>query len=96
MREHLRGRFIRAIQSIGDALEKSGRYCEGLEYYTRGIEADDLVEPFYQGAIRGLFQLDRAAEAASMFRRLRQTLSLTLGVPPSAESQKLFETVRTK
>jgi LuxR family transcriptional regulator, maltose regulon positive regulatory protein len=96
MREHLRGRFIRAIQSIGDALEKSGCYCEGLEYYTRGIEADDLVEPFYQGAIRCFYQLDRAAEAASMFRRLRQTLSLTLGVPPSAESQKLFETLRTK
>jgi hypothetical protein len=33
-------------------------------------------------------------EAAGAFRRLRQTLSVTLGAKPSAESLKLFQELR--
>jgi LuxR family transcriptional regulator, maltose regulon positive regulatory protein len=39
-------------------------------------------------------RLDRRTEAISAYRRLRQTLSVTLGIAPSAASEKLFQTLR--
>jgi LuxR family maltose regulon positive regulatory protein len=72
-------------------LEASGKYEEAIGLYSRGIETDDLVEPFYRGLMRSYHKLDRLSEAVSTFRHLRQTLSVTLGAKPSAESQKLFQ-----
>jgi len=95
MREKLRGKFIQAVGRRGTALEDEGQYERAVELYQRGIDADSLIESFYQGLMRCLERLDRKAEAASIFRRLRQTLSVTLGVQPSAASQRLFESLRS-
>ena len=91
MRERLRGKFVRAVESIGGKLEHASKFEEAVVLYSRGIEADELVEPFYRGLMRCYQRLDRHSEAASAFRRLRQTLSITLGATPSAETQKLFQ-----
>lgn len=93
-RERLRAKFIHAVSKLGVSLEESGRYESASEHYARGIDADNLVESFYQGLMRCYENLDRRSEAASAYRRLRQTLSVTLGIQPSTESQRLFETLR--
>jgi LuxR family transcriptional regulator, maltose regulon positive regulatory protein len=93
-RERLRAKFIQAIGKLGKSLEGSDRHESAIELYLRGIEADSLVEPFYQGLMRCYDKLNRRTEAISAFRRLRETLSITLGVPPSSASQRLFETLR--
>jgi DNA-binding SARP family transcriptional activator len=94
MRERLRGKFVRALQATARELEAVGRCEEAIDLYARGIEADDLVESLYQGLMRSYQNLGRRAEAASAYRRLRQTLSVTLGIQPAAESQRLFEELR--
>lgn len=94
MRERLRAKFIHAVAKLGVSLEESGRYESAIDIYVRGIEADNLVEPFYQGLMRCYDRLNRRTEAATAYRRLRQTLSVTLGIQPSSESQRLFETLR--
>jgi len=94
MRERLRGKFVRLVQSVARDLEAGARYDDAIELYSRGIEADQLVEPFYQGLMRSYQQLGRRSEAASAYRRLRQTLSITLGVEPGVESQQLFSALR--
>ena len=94
MRERLRAKFIHAVGKLGLSFEADGCYEMAIELYARGIDADDLVETFYQGLMRCYDHLDRRAEAASTYRRLRQTLSVTLGIPPSDESQRLFATLR--
>ena len=91
MRERLRGKFVRAVESIAHELECTRKFEEAIGLYARGIEADDLVEPFYRGLMRCYHRLDRYTEAASAFRRLRQTLSVTLGARPSPETQQLFQ-----
>jgi len=93
-RERLRSKFIYAVGKLGSPLERAGRYETAIDLYIRGVEADPLVEPFYQGLMRCYDHLDRRSEAASAYRRLRQTLSVTLGVQPSTESQRLFATLR--
>jgi DNA-binding SARP family transcriptional activator len=95
MRERLRSKFVRAIETVGRQLESTGHWQEAIDLYLRGLATDELIEPFYRGLMRSYKMLDRSAEAASAFRRLRQILSVTLGTKPSDESQKLFDTLRS-
>ncbi|WP_143694662.1 BTAD domain-containing putative transcriptional regulator [Variovorax sp. JS1663] len=94
MRERLRGKFIQAVADHANALEHAQRHEEAVACYLRGLEADDVVEPFYQGLMRCYHRLDRLPEAVSAYRRLKQTLSVTLSLPPSAGTEKLYRTLR--
>src|SRR5262249_30562283 len=90
-RERLRGKFIHALSSLGMKLEARGDTLAAADCYLRGIEADPVVESSYQGLMRCYEKLGKRTEAFSAYRRLKQTLSVVLGVPPSAATQQLFE-----
>ncbi len=94
MRERLRAKFVQAVARLGTSLEGSDHADSAIDTYLRGIEADNLVEPFYQGLMRCYDKLNRRTEAVSVYRRLRETLSITLGVEPSSASRRLFESLR--
>jgi DNA-binding SARP family transcriptional activator len=89
-RERLRGKFVRAVQGSARELEAAGRYEDAIELYCRGLDSDDLVEAFYQGLMRIYDALGRPTEAAAAYHRLCRTLSGSLGIKPSVESQRLF------
>ncbi|MGH8578534.1 MAG: bacterial transcriptional activator domain-containing protein, partial [Gammaproteobacteria bacterium] len=59
----------------------------------RGIEADELVEAFYQRLIRCYQHLGRTAEARATGERCRRVLAAALGTPPSAETLALIRTL---
>jgi ATP/maltotriose-dependent transcriptional regulator MalT/DNA-binding SARP family transcriptional activator len=94
MRERLRAKFIHALGNLGKLLEAAGRHDEAIAWYVKGLDADAIVEPFYQGLMRCYEKLDRRTEAIGAYRRLRQTLSVTLGLHPSASSEKLYQSLR--
>ena len=88
-REGLRNRFIRLVEQVGAQAEEASAWDEAIASYRRGLEADELAEAFHQGLMRCYRALGRQAEGMSAYRRLRQTLSLTLGIAPSEQSQAL-------
>ena len=90
-RERLRGKFIHAVSVHGAAQESQGDLPGALQSYLRGIEADPIVESFHQGLMRCYEKLGKRSEAFSVYRRLKHTLSVLLGVPPSDVTQKLFQ-----
>jgi LuxR family transcriptional regulator, maltose regulon positive regulatory protein len=92
-RERLRGKFIHLLATHGQSLEAGGDTAAAIDLYLRGVDADPIVEVFYQGLMRCYQSLGRHTEAISAYRRLRQTLSVVLGVAPSAESQALYRTI---
>ncbi len=92
-REHLRSRFTDAVGKLGKTLEDNGRDDEAIALYSRGIEADNLIESFYQGLMRCHERLGQEAEAINTYRRLRNILSITLGVEPSTRSRQLISAV---
>ena len=94
MRERLRGRFIHALVAFGQDLEHAGEIEAAIGAYQRGLEADAVVEPFYQGLMRCYEKLDRRTEAISAYRRLKQILSVTLGLAPSAATERLYQGLR--
>jgi DNA-binding SARP family transcriptional activator len=93
-RERLRGKFIQAVASYASRLEEQGQYQAAIDHYLRGLDADSLVEPFYQGLMRCYRRLDRQPDLAGAYRRLRQTLSVVLGVAPSPATEKLYRQLR--
>ncbi len=95
LRERLRARFIQIVERHGHRFELEKQFGDAIECYLRGLEADELVELFYQRLMRCYVALERPAEALSTFRRMRQTLSLTLGIKPSAESEALYQQLVT-
>ena len=90
-RERLRGKFINALSRYGTTLESEGDLPEAVRYYLRGIDADAIVETFHQGLMRCYERLGKRTEALSVYRRLKHTLSVLLGVPPSDATQRLFQ-----
>jgi len=90
-RERLRDKFVHAVRLAGRAAEDSDRYGEAIGWYLRGLDADNLVEVFYQGLMRCYGRLERSAEVTNTYRRLKQALSLSLGARPSAVSEKLYQ-----
>jgi ATP/maltotriose-dependent transcriptional regulator MalT/DNA-binding SARP family transcriptional activator len=93
-RERLRGKFVQALAGLGRQLEAAGCQDDAIAWYLKGLEADPIVEPFYQGLMRCYEALDRRSEAVAAYRRLKHTLSVTLGLAPSASSEKLYQSLR--
>ena len=89
-RERLRGRFIDAISTHSASLEEEDDMQGAVRCYLRGIDTDPIVEIFHQGLMRCYERMGRRTESLSAYRRLKQTLSVLLGVPPSENSQRLF------
>ncbi len=92
-RERLRGKFIHLLATHGHAFESEGATTDAIRLYLRGVDADPIVEVFHQGLMRCYERLGRHTEAISVYRRLRQTLSVVLGVSPSSESQELYRKI---
>jgi LuxR family maltose regulon positive regulatory protein len=95
VRERLRSKFIHGLATLGTHLEDAASYDEAITWYLRGLDADAIVEPFYQGLMRCYDKLDRRTEAVAAYRRLRQTLSVTLGLQPAASSERLYRSLLT-
>jgi LuxR family maltose regulon positive regulatory protein len=92
-RERLRAKFIGLVSLQGRQLEAVHRHAAALSLYQRGLDADNLVEEFYQGLMRCYAKLDRNAEAHAVYVRLKQLLSLALGVQPSTTTQQLYRSL---
>jgi DNA-binding SARP family transcriptional activator len=94
VRERLRGRFIHALARQAQARETAHEDERAVEAYLRGIDADPAIESFYQGLMRCYHRLGRRSEAIAAYQRLRQILSITLGLAPSAASERLYQSLR--
>lgn len=93
LRERLRSKFVRRLAEIGAAWEAMQEWDRAAACYEKGLDVDDLVEVFHQRLIACHAALGRKAEALVAYRRCRRTLSLVLGIAPSAETEGLLRRV---
>jgi LuxR family maltose regulon positive regulatory protein len=96
MREKLKNKFIRLIGRLGACYEHSAQWDRAIEYYRRAIEVDTLQEEFCQKLMICYQRCGRRSEALAAFRRCRDELSSALGIEPSAETVRIYETLRNK
>jgi hypothetical protein len=67
----LRAKYLQHLLALGREWERAGRWEEAAGLYLRGVEADELVEAFYQQrpSLPGL------QHAESMVLRLSQSVT---------------------
>jgi len=94
MRLKLRDLLARLVVAVGRELEARGNWSQAMACYRQGIDADELAEDFYQGVMRCYAATGRSAEGIAVYRRLRQTLSVVLGLSPSARTEQLVQQLR--
>ncbi len=94
-RERTRAKFTRLVAQCGQELERSVDPSGAIALYWRGLDADPLAEPFYQGLMRCYQSQGRTAEALNVYHQLSQMLSATLGIRPSATTEALIGSLRT-
>ena len=92
-REKLRRKFLHEVVSLASELESSHQWPEAIDLYQRGLDADNLVEAFYQGLMRCYRSIGRTLEAIAVYRRMRHLFSVTLGVEPTSESETLYRSL---
>ena len=92
-REKARSAFERSVAVLGSTLEKLGDWQTAATLYQRGIEVDGLAEQFYRRLMVCQKSLDNRAQATETYRRLREMLSIVLGLKPSPETRAVFESL---
>jgi DNA-binding SARP family transcriptional activator len=92
-RDALRARFVRTLLAVGEQLERQRDFAAAIQMYRRGLETDNLAEPFYRGLMRSFAATGDHAEAVNAFRRCRELLSIVLGLKPSTETDRLYRDV---
>jgi DNA-binding SARP family transcriptional activator len=85
----LRSKFVRRIKSLGQHWERGGHPDRAIALYERGLEVDNLAEELYRRLMRLHGDHGHRAEALATYRRCRETLSVVLGIPPSADTQAI-------
>lgn len=96
VREKLRARFRRLTHALGQHWETARQWERAAAVYQEGLEIDSLAEQFYQRLMICRGEQGRPAEALETYRRCRQILSIVLGLPPSAETQALYQGLRAQ
>ncbi len=92
-REQIKKRFLRFVGDLVDYLKAGQRWDDALQFLERALEADELAEPFYRHLMLCYQQLGRKAEAIEVYNRCRTTLSATLQVEPSPETNRVYKSL---
>ncbi|MBF0179167.1 MAG: winged helix-turn-helix domain-containing protein [Magnetococcales bacterium] len=93
-REQWRSRILQLLTRIGEHLESKDRHEAAERCYQRGLEFDPLAESLHRRLMRCLAHQGRHSEAAGVYRRCRSMLSVVLGMQPSPETERLFQSIR--
>jgi LuxR family maltose regulon positive regulatory protein len=92
--ERLRSRFVRLVTMLGEHYERGGAARDAQALYRKAIEFDPLDEEIARRLITLLRDAGEESAALEVYRALRQRLSVVLGRAPSAQTQRLADTLR--
>jgi DNA-binding SARP family transcriptional activator len=90
----LRSRFVRLVLLLGEQVARTGDAAQAIQLYRKAIELDPLDEELARRLMALLRDRGEASAALEVFRALRQRLSIELGQPPSAQTQRLADSLR--
>jgi DNA-binding SARP family transcriptional activator len=96
IRERLRRKFLRNVSWLANYWEQGENWEKAAECYERGLEVDDLAEELYRHIMMCYHHLGRQAEALSVYNRCKRTLSASLGIEPSSETEAIYRTIFTQ
>lgn len=95
-RETLKNKLLRAIGTAGRHYEQAGEWEKGADYFTKGIETDNLAEEFYRRLMVCQRNLGNHADTVKTYNRCRNLLQAELGIAPSPETTAVYSSIVQK
>jgi DNA-binding SARP family transcriptional activator len=95
-RDELQGELVALLEELAALLEARGELDGAIRVARRLTAADPLRESGYLVLVRLHALAGHRSEALREYERLRELLSVELGLEPSAEAQQLHEEVRAR
>jgi DNA-binding SARP family transcriptional activator len=92
-RDRWQARLRRSLGDAGRYYAERGDHPRAAALYERVLEEDSLAEDLYRRLMRAYLAMGEPAEAARVYRRCRDMLSVQLGIPPSAETEAVFRSI---
>ncbi len=92
-RDRWQNRFRRSLADAGRHWEQRSAWPRAIALYERALDEDSLAEELYRRLMHCHLRRGEPAEAARVYRRCREMLSVQLGIPPSAETEALFKSI---
>jgi two-component SAPR family response regulator len=92
-REMMKNSLLRIIGVAGGHCEQTGQWKKAVEYYLKGLDADNLAEEFYQRLMVCHQRLGNNANAVKTYNRCRALLQEHLGIEPSAKTQAIYSSI---
>ncbi len=92
-RENLRSNFVKLIFKASERMESFGNYEAAISLYEKGLEADDLIEEFYQRLMVCNDRIGRRSEAVRLYNKCVEKIKKGLGLAPSSKTQAIYRTL---
>lgn len=93
-RERLHNRYLNRLCLLGSHWEKHNQWDQAATLYQQILEKDDRQELIYQRLVTCYRNQGRISEAIATYERCRKALTTHYGIPPSAEMEALYRSLR--
>ncbi len=93
LRERLRSKFLRCVVKLSHQWQRMEQWEKAAECYQRGLEADEIIEPFYQNLMMMYQRLGRRSDALAIYGRCRRALFSALGIEPAPETEAIRQSL---
>lgn len=94
MREQFRRQVIQALGMVTAHYEQRNQYKPALPFAYHQVELEPWLEEAHQQLMRLLAFDGQRSAAIAQFEACRRALSVELGVEPSTETRRLYESIR--
>lgn len=95
-RDLLLNHILRIVMRAGRHYESLGQWERALDYYSKGIETDNLAESFYQRRMVCCRELGHRAEAVKTYHTCCRLLKDHLAIAPSEATDAIYSSVLNK
>jgi DNA-binding SARP family transcriptional activator len=93
-REQLQRDLVRDLEFLADYYERQGLYSRALQAAWKQVELEPWYEEAHQQIIRLLAFDGQRSSAIAQYETIKATLSRELGIEPSPETTRLYQSIR--
>lgn len=94
--ENLRRDYAAALAQLAGLMSQAGNYDDAIDHARRWLALDPLEETVHRELMRLYALAGETAAAVRQYDECVRILNEELGVPPEAETEELFEAIRTR
>jgi DNA-binding SARP family transcriptional activator len=92
-RERLRQHWLDVVYRAGTRYQTQGWWTQACRLYRHAAECDPAAEELYRRLMICQCNIGDFAEALHTYRRCRSQLTARFGIPPSAETERLYRSL---